>query len=88
MKIQLKNITMYFGIVCFCQIQLAGLNETQLDLGPIIDWQVLKRRLLSQVLPKYLQHKFKMNCVESFPWCSILDIVLMTLFSMTWLFVK
>ena len=37
---------------------------------------------------KYPQRKFKMNCVETFRYCCNLDIVLMTLFSMVWLFVK
>ena len=37
---------------------------------------------------KYPQRTFKMYCIETFHCCCSLDIVLMTLFSMTWLFVK
>ena len=38
---ELKNYSIYFGIVFFCQIQLALLIEVHLDLGPTTDQQVL-----------------------------------------------
>ena len=59
-----------------------------LDFGSITDWQVLKGAYLPNSCLKYPQRKFKMNFVETFRCCCSLDIVLLTLFSMTWLFVK
>ena len=69
-------------------MQLAWLTETHLDSGPTTDWQVLKSAYLHRSCLKYRQRKFKMNCVEIFRCCRSPDIVSMTLFSMTWLFVK
>ena len=43
---ELKHISIYFGIVYFCQIQLAGLIEKHCDLDPTMDQQVLKRAYL------------------------------------------
>ena len=83
-----KTSPFNFEIVYFCQIQFAGLIETHLDLGPTTDWQVLKSSYLHKSCLKYPQRKFKMKRVETFCCRCSLDIVLMTLFSMTWLFVK
>ena len=61
---ELKNISIYFEIVYFCQIQLAGLIETHLDFGPTTDWQVLRSAYLHKSCLKYPQRKFKMNCLR------------------------
>ena len=44
---ELKTNSICFGIVLFCQIQLAGLIEEHLDLGPTTDQQVLKSTFTS-----------------------------------------
>ena len=88
MSMSSKTFSIYFGIVCFCQIQLAGLIETHLDFDPTTHWQILDSAYLHKSCLKYPQRKFKVNFIETFSRCCSLDIVLMTLFSMTWLFVR
>ena len=84
---ELKNISIYFGNVYFCQIQPVGLIEAQLDFGLSTDRRVIKSAYLHKSCLRYPQRKFKMNCVELYCCCCCLNIVLLTLFSMTWLFV-
>ena len=50
---ELKNTSIYFGIVYFLQIQLAGLIETHLDLGPTTNWQVFKSAYIHKSCLQY-----------------------------------